>query len=50
MKDCKEESNCPCPKTNCERHGKCYECVQFHREKPVIVYCMRDEYRNQESK
>ncbi len=22
---------CPCPKTYCEWHGKCFECVLIHR-------------------
>lgn len=43
-------ADCPCPKADCERHGKCFECVQFHRDKPVIVCCMRDEYRKKDSK
>lgn len=44
-----EELNCPCPNVPCERHGKCYECVRFHRDKPEIVCCMRAEYRNMEN-
>ena len=29
----KDEANarCTCPKTKCEWHGKCYECVLIHR-------------------
>ncbi len=26
-----EDAECPCPKTKCEWHGKCYECVRLHR-------------------
>lgn len=49
-KDYQQAADCPCPKTGCERHGKCYECVQFHRGRPAIVCCMRDEHRNKETK
>jgi hypothetical protein len=24
-------ADCPCPKTKCEWHGRCYECVRIHR-------------------
>jgi len=46
--NCNEE-NCTCPKVNCQRHGKCCECINFHSDKPLIVYCMRrsgDEIEN----
>ncbi len=26
-----EHAECTCPKTKCEWHGKCYECVKIHR-------------------
>ncbi len=26
-----ECAECPCPKTECYWHGKCYECVRIHR-------------------
>lgn len=26
-----ENLNCPCPKTKCEWHGRCRECVALHR-------------------
>ena len=25
------DAACPCPKTKCEWHGRCYECVRIHR-------------------
>ncbi|MDT8719039.1 hypothetical protein IAI10_20530 [Clostridium sp. 19966] len=36
------EKNCTCPNTGCERHGKCCECVNFHRSKGNLVSCLRE--------
>jgi hypothetical protein len=34
---------CTCPKVECSRHGKCCECVAYHRnEKKNIPVCMRN--------
>ncbi len=41
MANC-NETNCICPKTNCERHGKCCECINFHRNNQNQVFCMRE--------
>ena len=45
MAGCNEE-NCNCPKTECERHGKCCECINHHRAPDVVgiqplVFCLR---------
>ena len=42
MAGCNEEK-CNCPKTTCERHGKCCECVNFHRQPEIgsIPFCVR---------
>ncbi len=40
MANCNEQ-NCTCPKVECERHGKCCQCVNFHREKDNLVFCFR---------
>lgn len=42
MANCNEE-NCTCPKNTCERHGKCCECINFHRNLEGKVFCMRDQ-------
>lgn len=42
MEKCNEQ-NCPCPKQECERHGKCCSCINFHRDKNNKVFCMRDQ-------
>jgi len=31
--------NCPCKYTNCERYGKCKECIAFHHNKGEQTYC-----------
>ncbi|MBS5933380.1 MAG: hypothetical protein KIC94_10965 [Clostridiales bacterium] len=38
-----EESNCPCKRIKCERHGKCVECIAHHKERETKYepYCMR---------
>ena len=30
--------NCPCP-ADCVRHGKCKECIRFHRNRGEATYC-----------
>jgi hypothetical protein len=34
-----EYSRCPCPKTKCEWHGQCFECVMIHRYHRDHVPC-----------
>lgn len=52
MPTCLNAESCPCPKTNCERHGRCCACVKHHmehKEKPV-VHCLKykvKEYREE---
>ncbi len=34
---------CNCPNEKCPRHGKCCECVAFHREKRnKLPFCVRN--------
>lgn len=40
MEHCNEK-NCTCPKVDCPRHGKCCECINNHRSKNGLVYCMK---------
>lgn len=36
------EAKCTCPNTDCPRHGKCCECVNFHRdERQNFPMCLR---------
>ena len=42
MANC-NEVNCTCPNKDCERHGKCCECINFHRNIGNKVFCMRDK-------
>jgi type IV secretory pathway TrbD component len=39
----KEE--CNCRKKKCVRHGKCDECVGFHKANKREVYCMREKVK-----
>lgn len=32
---------CTCKKKNCERHGNCAECIEFHKTNKHEPYCMR---------
>lgn len=34
---------CSCPKAECPRHGKCCECVAFHRGGEKLPHCLRKE-------
>ena len=34
---------CSCKKKKCERHGKCDECVEFHKNGKREPYCMRNK-------
>ena len=40
-----KERECPCIKTDCERHGDCVACSEHHASKPDAkpVFCMRPE-------
>lgn len=43
-----EDAGCPCPKTKCEWHGKCYECVRMHRHfKDHVPNCLQPMLREQ---
>ncbi|MGX8710829.1 hypothetical protein [Clostridium sp. KNHs216] len=34
---------CSCPRINCERHGKCAECLEHHQShKKHPPYCKRE--------
>lgn len=35
----KEE--CDCKKTDCVRHGKCPECIDYHNNNKRLPYCKR---------
>lgn len=32
---------CPCKKKGCEIHGKCFECLEYHKQKKRQAYCKR---------
>ncbi len=38
--ECTQKSN-PCPCTYpCERHGKCCDCLKYHRERRELPACL----------
>lgn len=37
------KETCNCKKNKCERHGKCDECVEYHKTNKRKPYCMRKE-------
>lgn len=41
----KEE--CNCKKKGCERHGKCAECLEHHKNIKREVYCKRSNTKSQ---
>lgn len=41
--NCNVNKDCSCLNTTCKRHGKCCECINFHRSKNGIVFCMHGE-------
>ena len=38
---CETVKNCPCPKTTCDNHSKCCDCVANHRAKESLTFCMK---------
>ena len=38
--NCPNVQPCACPKTECDNHGKCCDCVVKHRETDTLPYCM----------
>jgi len=44
-KDCinkmENKYDCPCPDNDCERHGICYECIKYHKNKKNTPVCLR---------
>jgi hypothetical protein len=47
----KIKAYCSCPKTDCERHGLCCECITNHKNKVDSAYekrfphCLRELYK-----
>jgi len=35
----REDNNCPCTYTSCNRRGNCCQCVAFHRSKNEFPAC-----------
>ena len=42
--ECRKEENlqdCACTSEDCERRGRCCECVAYHRGKDQLPSCLR---------
>jgi hypothetical protein len=39
------QTECPCSKKNCPRHGQCTECAAYHRDKGGLPVCFRERNR-----
>lgn len=37
--DCSNERQCACTYPSCPRHGKCCQCVAYHRDKGELPGC-----------
>jgi len=37
----KNKTVCACKSADCERHGVCCECIQYHRENGNLPVCLR---------
>ncbi len=42
-KECANTQPCPCDSAGCPRHGKCCECVAYHRAQGNLPVCLRDK-------
>ncbi len=39
---------CSCKKKSCVRHGKCAECLKYHKENPkYLPYCKRPKKKTE---
>ena len=38
--NCKNVTECACPKTTCSNHGKCCACVIKHRTTDSLPFCL----------
>ena len=37
------QTDCPCPKRNCPRRGRCQECAAYHGVKGKLPFCFRQK-------
>ena len=37
---CENVPDCPCPSTDCDNYRKCCACVQNHKGKDSLMYCL----------
>lgn len=40
---CNPKVNCTCTYTSCSRHGKCCECIAYHKRNGEVLGCLFSE-------
>lgn len=43
------DQDCPCPSSDCERHGVCCECVSAHASKDSLPSCLKIKVQESET-
>lgn len=41
-RSCENKHPCECHSTSCERHGKCCDCVAYHKAGGDLPVCLRN--------
>jgi hypothetical protein len=39
------QTGCPCPSSNCPRHGQCHECAAHYGDNGKLPFCFRERTR-----
>ena len=48
-KECINTNECTCPKTDCENHRHCCDCIKRHRESDSLPYCLFPDNKGDKS-
>ncbi len=38
---CSNKHDCNCPKNDCKNHGRCCDCIVFHKTTEKLPFCIR---------
>ncbi|MHA1793227.1 MAG: DUF6485 family protein [Promethearchaeota archaeon] len=39
MSDCSNKNECTCTYLSCSHHGRCCDCIKYHRERDELPGC-----------
>ncbi|MFH1209857.1 MAG: hypothetical protein V1663_03640 [archaeon] len=39
--NCSNKHKCPCPEIDCENHGRCCDCIHYHKNRNSKPYCLK---------